>query len=430
MLGQYLKLPRAVHILCVGSFINRAGSFFVAFMSLYLTTVLNLDERFATLNMGLFGVGSIAAVLIGGHFADHLGRKRVMLLSLFAGAATLLAFSFARTQGVVMCLTVVAALLAEMYRPAASALIADLTQPHERPIAFSLMYVSINLGFAVGATVGGMLAEVNFRALFWLDAATSAIYGLIILTTIKETLRRAPTTRPATQRSGGGGSDPPGCGTTDDSGALAAQQAAVVPLAQAALRILRDSPFLLFCLGVHLNAYVFMQSMSTLPLYMKHRGIEPAQYGLVVALNGVLIVFGQLPLAALVGRFDRGSVIALGALLTAVGFGLIAWAQTMLHYALTVVVWTAGEMLMATSMSAVVADLAPADMRARYMGVFTMSFSSAMMISAPLGGWVLAHPVVGGRGLWGMAFLVGMVSTSVFLVLRTRIAKHPVVSSA
>ena len=78
----------------------------------------------------------------------------------------------------------------DTYRPAASAMIADLTAPTQRSHAFALMYVSINLGFAIGPAVGGFIAEYSFQWLFFGDAATCALYAVIILFGIKETLGR------------------------------------------------------------------------------------------------------------------------------------------------------------------------------------------------------------------------------------------------
>ena len=191
MLREYLSLPRSIHILCMGSFINRAGAFVVVFLVLYLRQDLGLDVTFATRTMGVFGLGAIIASLVGGHLADQIGRRTVMLASLFGGATILVVFSFVTARWAIMPMVLVFAMVVEMYRPAASAMIADLTDPVQRPHAFGLMYVAINLGFAVGAFVGGKIAGYGFQWLFWGDALTAAIYGLIIVLAISETLPKS-----------------------------------------------------------------------------------------------------------------------------------------------------------------------------------------------------------------------------------------------
>ncbi len=188
MLQPYLNLPRAVHILCLGTFVNRAGTFLIPFLTIYLHANLGLSPRTATLTMGLYGLGAIVASMLGGHLADWIGRRRVMLFSLFGGAAALFIFSFLTSATAVMATVTAFGIIAEMYRPAASAMIGDLVEPARRPHAFGLMYVAINLGFAVGPVIGGLIAAYSFRWLFWGDAFASCMYGLIVLTLIRETL--------------------------------------------------------------------------------------------------------------------------------------------------------------------------------------------------------------------------------------------------
>lgn len=97
MLRPYLELPRAVHVLCIGSFVNRAGTFLIPFLTLYLTTQRGFSETAATSGVALCGAGSMMASLIGGHLADKIGRRWVMLLALFGNAAVLLVFGFLRS---------------------------------------------------------------------------------------------------------------------------------------------------------------------------------------------------------------------------------------------------------------------------------------------------------------------------------------------
>ena len=86
MWKQYLELPRPIHILCLGSFINRAGSFFVIFLTIYISDRLGFGISFAAWCMGVFGAGAIVSSLLGGHLADRYGRRVVMIVSLFGGA--------------------------------------------------------------------------------------------------------------------------------------------------------------------------------------------------------------------------------------------------------------------------------------------------------------------------------------------------------
>ena len=188
MLKEYRSLSRTVHLLCIGALVNRAGAFLVPFLTLYLRESLDLGIGFATTAMGVFGVGALVASLVGGQLADQLGRKTVMLISLFGSAAILMLFGNLSSPWTILAAILVFSLLSEMYRPAASAMVADVTESEQRSFAFSLMYVAINLGFAIAASVGGMLAEISFHWLFWGDAVTTAVFGLLILFWITETI--------------------------------------------------------------------------------------------------------------------------------------------------------------------------------------------------------------------------------------------------
>lgn len=414
MLRSYLSLPPAVHLLCLGSFVNRAGTFVVVFLTLYLTTQLRMGVTFATRTMGLFGLGAVMAAGVGGHLADHFGRRIVMLTALLCGGAVLLVLSFTITPWRVMLLVGLFGFISEMYRPAASAMIADLTLPKQRSHAFGLMYVSINLGFAVGAYVGGLISRHDFHWLFWGDAITSALYATLIFFFIRETLpaRILPAAVVLI------GAPIPAGGAR--AGAALTEGAS---LRDAARHILTNYPFLVFCVGNFFIALVFMQAMTTFPVYLELKGFTSDDYGTVIALNGLLIVLLQLPLTSVLNRFHRGSVVVAATVLNAVGFGLTGTADTLWQFALTIVIWTMGEMSMAPYGPAIVSDFAPASLRARYMGVYGMSFSSAMMLAAPLGGEILGRPSLGGWVLWLSAFVLSMIAAMLYLSIRRHLAR-------
>ena len=399
MLKQYVQLPRAVHILCLGTFINRAGTLLMPFLTLYLTKEHGLGVNYATLGMGAFGLGSLVGALTGGHLADRIGRRQVMLTSLLGGAVILLIFGSLADPRTILAAVLVFAVLADMYRPAAHAMIADLVTPEHRSHALGLMYVAVNLGFSVGAVVGGKLATYCFQWLFWADALTAAVYAVIIFVLIRETMP-ARRTHPAAgfdagARLAGSGDEPARFQT------------------QSAVRhILRDRTFLIFCAGALCVGLVYMQCISTFPIHLDRHGIGADGYGRLIALNGMLIVLLQLPLTAVLSRFNRATVVVWAAVVTAVGFGSLGVVDSFMAFALAVVVWSAGEMMAFPFMSAIVTDLSPVHLRARYLGVFSTCFSSAMMLGAPLGGTVLHH--LGGSYLWGTTFAVALIAALLF----------------
>lgn len=383
----YLELPRAVHILCVGSFVNRAGTMMMPYMALYLSQGLGFPREMATAFLGAAGVGSMVASTIGGAMADHLGRKPVMLFALFGGALMILLLSTLTSPAAVLAGIFGFMMVSDTYRPASQAMVSDLVEEAHRQRAYALLYVAHNLGFAAGISLGGVLAAHSFQYLFWGDAASAVIFGILIALTIRETMGHA-------QRS----------------------ERAPVSTWAATKIILKDKVFMVFALSHTLVGVVFSQCGSTLPLYVTDQGLGPSEYGQIMALNGIMVVTLQLPVTHWVERRSRGLVLAAGSILVALGMGLTGLASGLIALALTVAVWTLGEVLLASSGQVVVAALAPEAIRARYFGAFSLSMNAAMVIAPGVGGFVLSH--YGGQVLWTGSAALGLLSAMGMLLVR------------
>ncbi len=397
LIKQYSSLPRSVHILCLGTFINRAGTFLVVFLTLWIKEDLGFSIQDATWCMGAYGAGSMLAALIGGQLADAIGRRIVMLFALFGGAALLIILPLLDSfLSIIVCLTGLA-MVTEMYRPASSAMIADIVPSANRPHAYGLMYVAINLGFSVAPVAGGFLLNwISYKWLFWGDALTTACYGFIILLFITE-------------------SKPQRTENFPDSTDLSTSN-----WFRDALSIITNWPFMVLCAATLCIALVFMQCMSTLPLYLVEQGFTKATYGRIIAINGTMIAVLQIPFTTIISRHNRAAMISLAAVLNAIGFGSIGFGAGAWMFACSVVIWTTGEMMAAPLMPSIVSDMAPLNLRARYMGIFSTAFSGANMIGAPLGGWVLTHY---GKNIWTITFGVGMLAVILFLTIYNRIPK-------
>ena len=426
MLQHYTQLPPTVHLLCFGSFINRVGTFVMLFLTIYLTQQLGTGKAFASYCIGVFGFGSVVSSLIGGQLADQFGRRSTMLIALFGGAAALIVLSIVREPWTFMAVLFLFALIIEMYRPASSAMIGDVTTPDQRPHAFGLLYIAVNLGFAVAPPIGGLLASQSFLWLFWVDGFTTAMYGLVVLLLIRETRPRFAEQPEAFNR-----------GEFDfASSPLAAAEALASLDAPATTEIRNDSAtasvstalrhisgdwtFLLYCFCNLLTNMVFMQAFATLPLYLTEMGFSTKEFALMICINGILIVVFQLPLTHLLNRFNRVHVLLCGELLLALGFGLTVFADTALLIVGTIVLWTFGEIFQAPYKPTIVAELAPVPLRARYMGVFNISHSMSLMIGAPLGGEILAR--FGPNVLWPGCGALLLCTMGLYLIMFRRLA--------
>ena len=375
------SLPAPVWILSAGTFVNRFGSFVAVFLVLYLR-----DRGYSIAEAGLvvsfYGVGNVIAAGVGGWTADRFGRRNALALSMFSSAATLLLLSQATSLPLIIVLTTLAGLTGEMYRPAAAALLTDLTPAGERIPAFALNRLAINLGFAAGPAVAGLLAERSFFLLFLGDALTSAAFGVIALTTLPEGVR----VRRGEERRG-----------------------------EAVRTMLRDRAFLFFLVSSVLGAFVYFQSQTTFPLHVRASGLSDADYGLLISLNGLAIVLFELPLVAITQRFPYRPVLTLGSLLVGLGFALNAVANDLPELALTVLIWTLGEIIYAPVASAYVADIAPEHLRGRYQGAWGLTWGLAYVFAPALGAAIFAWS---SDALWLICGLLGVAAALLLLAVR------------
>ncbi|MFI7647455.1 MDR family MFS transporter [Micromonospora sp. NPDC049460] len=375
-------LPVTFWYLWAGTLINRLGSFVLVFLAIYLTQERDFSASQAGLVIGLWGVGGAVGTTVGGTLTDRWGRRPTLLTAHLGAATMMLALGFARELWAVALGALLLGMFAEAARPAFGAMMIDVVPEKDRLRAFSLNYWAINLGFACAAVLAGLAAEAGYLLLFVVDATTTVITALIIFAKVGET-RRAP--------------------------AVGARHKGPGAPAGALRTILADRVYLGFVALNLFGALVFLQHISMLPIAMGDSGLSPATYGSVIALNGVLIVVGQLFVPRLIKGRSRSHVLALASVVMGVGFGLTAFADAAWFYGLTVLIWTVGEMLNSPSNATLIAELSPAELRGRYQGVFSLSWQVAGAVAPVLGG--LVREQAGNGELWlGCALIGGLMA--------------------
>jgi MFS family permease len=368
-------LPAAFWWLFAGSLVNSLASFLVAFLALFLTARgFTVEET--GLVVALFGAGTVVAGPVAGAVADRLGRRPTILFSLLVSGALTGLLGAIRAPVAIGAAVLLIGLISNGYRPAAAAVVADVVPAPDRSKAFGFLYWAGNLGMAVSAAGGGLLASLGWGVLFLVDSATTLLFALLVW-------RRIPESRPA-----------PGEGA---GGAAARGYAAV----------LGDRVLLAF-LGLQLVLMMaFLQFLVALPVEMARGGFGPAVYGRVIAVNGVLIVALQPVAARRLARADTGAVLAAGAALVGLGYGGYALCRTAWHYALATAVWSLGEILVLPVASAVVASLAPPDLRGRYQGLYSLAFGLAMIASPLAGASALGR--LGPAALWAACLVFSLL---------------------
>jgi len=364
-------LPRTFWILWAGALINRLGGFVLPLLAFYLTGERGLRVQQVGLVVSLFGAGGLCAGPLGGFLADRIGRRRTLLVALVLGAAAMLHLAFARGPLHIAVAAFLLGLFGELYRPAVSAAIADLVPSRDRVRAFGFLYWAVNLGFAVGSALGGVLASRGWYLLFVGDAATTLAFAIIVWWRIPETQHEA-----------------------------AAHEQRLPPWAP-----FTDRPFVVFCLLNMVVWTLFLQAFVTLPIDLRNHGLSPQTYGALIALNGVLIVALQPFVSRALARFAHHRVLACAAVLVGAGFGLTAVMHTLAGFAVSITVWSLGEIVMAGIGPAVAADAAPPRLRGAYQGLFQASGGAATLFAPVIGSQVMGR--YGSGALWLLCLFVG-----------------------
>jgi len=379
-------LPATFWYLWTGTLVNRLGGFVLIFLAVYLTRERGFSDIQAGLVVGLWSAGGAAGTMAGGVLADRWGRRPTLLLAHIGAAAMMLTLGLARDYWAIAAAALVLGMFAEAARPAFGAMMVDVVPDRDRIRAFSLNYWAINVGFAAAAILGGFAAHLDYLLLFCVDATTTLVTAAIIFVKVRET-------RPAVAPG-------PAAGGTVAGGGLGL--------------VLRDRVFLLFAAVNVLTAMMFLQHVSMLPIAMTDDGHSSSTFGWVISLNGVLIVLGQLFIPRLIAGHGRSRVLAVGVLVQGIGFGLTAFAGSAWFYAVTVLVWTLGEMVHSPSTATTLAELAPASVRGRYQGVFSLSWAVAGFTGPLVGGFV--RDTLGNSALWLGCALVGLAGAAIHVL--------------
>lgn len=382
-IASFSGFSREVWLLTLVTFVNRAGTMVVPFMSLYLTKDMGLSLEQVGWVMSSFGAGSVVGSWLGGKLSDKLGFYDVMIGALFTSGLAFIALQF--VQGFIpFCIAIFFLLvLSDAFRPAMFVAIRSYARPENRTRAVTLIRLAINLGFSLGPAIGGaIIAGWGYRALFWIDGL-SCIAAMAIM-----------------------------------QWGLARKQA---KLDNAAAKTLAngspwsDRPYLLFLLTVTLISIPFLQYFSTVPLFYSevHR-LSEASIGLLLASNGLLIFLVEMPLVKYCEDKGYGlhGILRFSVLLFVVSFVVLNVFPTVAFLWVGMFFMTVGEMLNFPFMNRFAYDRADRGQPGSYMALFTISWSVAHIIGHTLGLNLVEHS--GYTFTW--YFFAGVLMLSVLML--------------
>ena len=357
-INNFRGFTREVWILTLITFINRAGTMVLPFLSKYLKEDLNFSYAQVGWIMVAFGFGSMLGSWLGGKLTDKIGFYKIMVFSLFTSGLLFFAIQYIRTFWGLCIGMFIIMTIADMFRPAMFVSLGTYAKPENRTRALTLVRLAVNLGFTAGPALGGLIImNLGYSGLFWVDGSSCIISILIFTLLVKE--RKKP------------------------ADLNTASNETEIPAS-----VFKDKIFWIFLFVCFVTAMLFFQLFTTLPLYHNEKfGLTEFQSGLLLSLNGLLIFFLEMPIVSISQRkgIDKLKIILWGSLLMSISFYVLLiniWAGVLV---ISIIFITFGEMFIFPFSNSFALSRAPKGHEGRYMALFTMSFSLAHIASSKTG---------------------------------------------
>ncbi len=373
-------MDRNIRWLSAGGGLRAFGlSMVLPYFALYLRNVLGVSYPVIGLLAGAIAVPALALTPIGGWVTDRVGRRPLFLVTLTVEALGILSLAASMALRSLPAVASAAALTSiggALTGPALSAYVADFAVGSDRTVAFTFQRVGWNAGFTIGVFAGGAL----IGPLGFVDAGLAA-GGTLLVSTAVLAYRLDP--------------------SPFDRSRAAQGVPRAEPLLRPSTRLAfgalgSDRPFLLLCVGMGLVALVENQWGVTFPLFASSvLGIPYAILGAGLALNGLVVVFGQVSTTrrAIGHRHTTLALLGLGLYVVAFvllgGFALMPDSVVAVFF-VSVFILTLGENLTSIASSTLPSNLAPPDRVGTYNGAFQAVYGIGGALAPLLGGAALA----------------------------------------
>lgn len=385
----YNEYPRQYWLMTLGIILATAGGSMIwPFLVIYVSSKLNMPLRtVASLISINAGIGLLSS-LLAGMVADKIGRKIVMTVSLIGTGLAYFLLMRAESYGQFAALMVLIGFSNPLYQVGADAMLADMIPAEKRADAFAMNRIASNAGFAMGPAVGGFLTTRSYDLAFYSAGIGFLSYSLLLIFFAKETLVKLIT-------------------KADDQTA----GTALSPLeaVQGYSKVLRDRSFMIFSFTVSIGLIAPLILWILMPVYSKTNfGMVESLYGWIPTTNGLMCVFVQYPVTAITRRFRTLPVLTVGMLIYAIGVGSVALMSGFWGFWLSMVILTFGELTLVPTASKYVADLAPADLRGRYISIYWLGWGLARTLAPMIGG--LLNDTIAPRAIWIGGLLFGLTS--------------------
>ncbi|WNR43226.1 MDR family MFS transporter [Paenibacillus roseipurpureus] len=371
-----------VHTLILGTVMARAASSMsLPFLAIYLAKHSDMSPSLIGIVIGMGALAGTVGGFVGGTLSDRFGRRVIMLGALFGWGFVFLGFGIVKLPVLFMLLNMLNGLCRSFYEPVSQALMADLTEPAKRRQVFSLRYMAINIGVAVGPLLGAFFATMNGALPFLLTGVIYLIYGITLYALlIKFGIKQ-----------------------------IEGEKKSKITFGSAWNVIRKDMTFRLYIIGGIIGAIGYSQVMVTLSQYLQMdftNGVN--MFAVLMSANAIVVIAMQIPLGKWAEKYPPLTAIIVGNIMFALGDVGFAFSHSLTWLIISMGIFTFGEILNYPAANLLIDKLAPENMRGTYFGAQTLTNLGHFM-GPWIGGFLLVS--FGGKTLFLLIAILSMVGS-------------------
>lgn len=389
---MYAHLPKEIYVLAFGKIMTSMGALIWPMLTLIMSEKLGLNGQTIGLYMMLFSLVMGPFYLLGGKLADKYNKKHIIVTFDLIGNSLYFVCAALPMSMTTLYLLAIASLFQSMEQPAYDALIADLTTYRDRERAYSLNYLSMNLGLVLAPTIGGMLFNDYLSLSFFINGLADISSTLMLLIFIKNVKITDRDHKSMNEYEKG------------ETGSI--------------FKVFSERKlfFLLFVIS-GIAALIYNQFNFLMPLHMEEafHGSGAFKFGILTSINAVVVVIGTPILTRKFSGVIDIRIMYLGQLLESLGLAFFIFVN---HHFVTavigIIIFTIGEIFGSISKTPYLTKRIPETHRGRVLSITT---SCAGLIG------VLSNYVIGTfidyytfRTVWIIIAVIGLFVMSLYSI--------------
>ena len=367
--------------------INRSGAMVLPFLGIYLNHELGYSLTQAGIIMTFFGIGSFLGAFFGGILTDRIGFFHVQWISLLGSAIAFYAMIWIEDFYMLCFGVFMISFIADHFRPANWTAMEVFSTPETMVRSVSLIRLAVNLGYAIGPMVGGIVSGLLGYYMLFILNGSSVLIGCIVLVILFRNKQRKVIPKERTSKT-------------------------QLPW--------KDKSYVLYLIPFTILITIFLQLVFTIPVFFKSEyGFDEFTIGVLMAINGGLIFLIEMPIIYFFeSRKAPRYWVFLGGVFIALSFiALILNVNLLLAAVLFTLLISVGEIISFPFSSTLALNYSNDENRGKYMGLYTMTFSFASIVAPGIG--LSFSESYGFDMLWLLSAIIAFISSLLILKIKS-----------